>query len=232
MAWFGRPIRLMATLFAVALVGLAVAGSGHTVSGTRAVAGPIPSRTRAIGPQSGGSPMPLATPNVVPAAGGAPAPAPLEGATMPSPIRIDVASIDVSAALGKVGLNSDGTIQVPGDWNQPAWYVGSPPPGAVGPAVIVGHLDSYVAPAVFWNLHTLQPGAAIVITRSDGTRLTFTVTNVIEYQQSAFPTQTVYGQTADPELRLITCGGTYEIAHRSYDQNTVVFATLTSTGPG
>jgi Sortase domain len=232
MGWFDRQVRLTATLAAAVLVALAFAGSGRLAPEAPAAARPTASRAHPITPQPGGKPMPLATPDVVQGAGGVPAPAPEDGPAAAAPARIDIPFIGVSAGLGTVGLNSDGTIQVPGDWNQPAWFVGSPTPGAVGPAVIVGHLDSYVAPAVFWNLHRLQAGAAIVITRGDGSRLTFTVTNVIDYPQSAFPTQTVYGQTVDPELRLITCGGTYQIAQGRYDENTVVFATLTSTAAG
>ncbi|MGH7921747.1 MAG: class F sortase [Candidatus Dormibacteraceae bacterium] len=178
--------------------------------------------------------MPLATPNVVQAAGGvpAPAPAPVGGSAPSAPTQIEVPSIHVAAMLGTVGLNSDDTIQVPANWNQPAWYEWGPDPGALGPAVIVGHLDSYVAPAVFWNLHTLRPGAIVVITRADSSQLSFTVTQVLDYQQSDFPTQTVYGETVDPELRLITCGGIYEIGQGHYDEDTVVFATLSATRTG
>jgi hypothetical protein len=230
MGWFGRPVRMTATLVAALSVMLAVASSSHIVKQTRAVPELALSRTHRAAASPSGRPMPVTTPNVAQAAGGVPAPRPVDGSILPKPLWIYIASIDVSAALSTVGLNGDRTIQVPTDWNQPAWYTGSPTPGAVGPAVIVGHLDSYVAPAVFWNLHLLQRGAQIVITRSGGTRITFTVTMVIDYQQSAFPTQAVYGQTIDPELRLITCGGTYDIARGHYSENTVVFATLTTAG--
>ncbi|MDQ6773836.1 MAG: class F sortase [Candidatus Dormibacteraeota bacterium] len=176
----------------------------------------------------GGQAMGLATPDVratdqVLGPIGLPVPS---GATVGAPARLRIPALGLDAALGQVGLNGDGTIQVPGDWNQPAWYSGGPQPGAQGPAVIVGHLDSYTGPAVFWRLGQLQAGDAISVVRADGSAVTFRVRSVAAYERQSFPTAQVYGATPVPALRLITCAGKFDWTGRHYSQNVVVFAEL------
>ena len=129
-----------------------------------------------------------------------------------------------------LGLNADGTIAVPPlRRNAPAgWYRYLPTPGEVGPAVILGHVDTARdGPAVFYRLHELRPGDTVTVRRADGSTAVFTVRQVAEYPKSAFPAQTVYGSVDYPALRLITCGGSFDQTHRQYRTNVVVYATLT-----
>jgi hypothetical protein len=50
---------------------------------------------------------------------------------------------------------------------------------------------------------------------------------------AAFPTTAVYGPAYGPQLRLITCGGTFDRARRSYLSNVVVYAVaVASKRPG
>ena len=64
---------------------------------------------------------------------------------------------------------------------------------------------------------------------NDGSINTFSVTRIDEYPKSVFPTSLVYGTTTKPELRLITCSGTFDKSVHSYTDNTVVYATLLSS---
>jgi hypothetical protein len=64
----------------------------------------------------------------------------------------------------------------------------------------------------------------VYVRRADGTLAEFTVTTVSRYAKDSFPTEAVYGAVPDSELRLITCGGTFDYATRSYLSNTVVYA--------
>jgi len=169
--------------------------------------------------------MPLATPLLVPAdSGGGPPGVWAVAARVSPPVRVQIPAIRVDASLGQVGLQPDGTVAVPSDWNQPAWYMDGPAPGQQGPAVIVGHLDSNTGPAVFWRLATLKPGDAILIARQDGSQLNYRVTKVDEFTRAAFPTAEVYGPTPGSVLRLITCGGTFDWSTHKYRDNVVVFA--------
>ena len=105
------------------------------------------------------------------------------------------------------------------------WYTGSPRPGAVGSSVLAGHVDSKSGPGVFYWLSALRAGDRVYVSRADGTMAVFSVTKVQTYPKDEFPTAAVYGATPDPELRLITCGGTFDSASGHYLNNVVAYAT-------
>lgn len=142
------------------------------------------------------------------------------------PEFIDLPAIDKTSSLVQLGLNPDGSLEVPVDFGQAGWYSGGPAPGEKGPAVIAGHVDSYRGPAVFADLNKLKPGDSVRIARVDGTKVRFRVTRIDRYPKDYFPTDQVYGPTDKPELRLITCGGTFDASTGSYRDNTVVYAEL------
>ena len=116
-------------------------------------------------------------------------------------------------------------MQVPVSTAVAGWFTGSPRPGAVGSSIIVGHIDSKQRPGVFYRLPELRSGDDIFVKRADGTTAEFRVNEIQTYLKDHFPTQTVYGPTPDAELRLITCGGTFDPAIGSYLSNVVVYAT-------
>lgn len=145
---------------------------------------------------------------------------------VPAPVRLTIPSIGVDAALLRLDMNPDGTIQVPSDFNAPGWYGRGPAPGGEGAAVILGHLDSYTGPAVFWGLSSLRPGDLVRIRREDGSEVRFTIQRTQSYSVDSFPSFEVYGATSGPELRLITCAGTYSRSRGQYLSNVVAFAAL------
>ena len=140
------------------------------------------------------------------------------------PVALTIPSIGVQTSLVDLGLTSTGALQVPSSTAVAGWYTGSPRPGAVGSAVIAGHIDSRVGPGVFFRLSSLRPGDRVYVRRADGTLAVFRVTIVRQYPKDSFPTAAVYGPTPDSELRLITCGGTFDPQLGSYLSNTVVYA--------
>ena len=152
--------------------------------------------------------------------------APRQGSAQVSlPVALTIPSIGVQTSLIRLGLTASGALQVPPSTAVAGWYTGSPRPGAIGSAVIAGHVDSHVGPGVFFRLSSLRPGDPVYVRRADGTLAVFRVTAVREYDKDGFPTAAVYGPTPDAELRLITCGGTFDTQLRSYLSNTVVYAT-------
>ena len=154
---------------------------------------------------------------------------PLNGASAnhrtPPPVALIIPAIGVNARLVDLGLTSAGTVQVPTDPAMPGWYTGSPRPGAIGSAIVLGHIDSLSGPAVFFRLGRLRPGERVDVRRADGTLAMFRVDSVGWYPKSRFPTAAVYGPTPDPELRLISCGGVFDEQLKSYLSNVVVYAT-------
>jgi len=148
------------------------------------------------------------------------------------PVSVEIPSIGVKSNLLHLGLNADGTIQVPSiqtSSDEAAWYKYSATPGQIGSSVIEGHVDSYQGPAVFFRLGALRPGDTIDVTLADGITAIFRVTGVREYAKSRFPAKTIYGATDYAALRLITCGGVFDYATGHYLSSTVVFASLASS---
>lgn len=144
------------------------------------------------------------------------------------PIKITIPKINVQSSIVDLSLEKDGSLQVPKDTNKVGWYVYAPPPGEVGPAVMVGHKDSNFGKAIFYNLNQLQIGDTIQVERSDGATIVFAVEGKEEYSQNNFPTQKVYGAIDYPGLRLITCSGKFQRGLGRYSHNLVVYARIIS----
>jgi hypothetical protein len=150
------------------------------------------------------------------------------------PVSVDIPAIGVNSKLLRLGVNSDGMIQVPSLYMRPseaAWYKYSATPGQIGASVIEGHVDSYQGPAVFFRLGALRPGDRVDVTLADGITAVFRVTGVRQYAKSNFPAKTIYGATDYAALRLITCGGAFDHVTGSYLSSIIVFASLTSSRP-
>jgi Sortase domain len=175
----------------------------------------------------------------------APAPTPPVSASVPAsvpagvaaplarsaPVRVQIPAIGVDSALMQLGLQVDGSLQVPPSGFPAGWYTGAPTPGELGPAILAGHVDWGGQPGVFYHLRDLQPEAEITVTRQDGSATVFRVTQVKQYPKDEFPTDVVYGDLDHPGLRLITCGGSFDRETRNYDDNIIAFADLIATHP-
>ncbi len=218
-----RP-RVAAVLLCASIVLTGCGGAHDSAAPSRSA----PATTATRGPAAAATPGPAsgapATPQNQPAS--VPAPSSTASAVPDAlrPARITIPSIGVDSALVDLGIAGDGTIQVPTDVQQAGWLGTSPAPGQRGPAVIAGHVDSKTGPAVFFKLRTLAVGASIIVTRRDGSQVTFTVDGSQNFAKTGFPTQATYGPVPGPALRLITCGGDYVKSAGGYQDNLVVFA--------
>src|SRR5579863_10447322 len=147
------------------------------------------------------------------------------------PVFLRIPAIGVAVSLSTLGLNPDGTVQVPTDFAQPGWYRLGPSPGQIGSAVILGHVDSYHGPAVFFQLRSLHTGDAVEVTLANGVVAHFAVTTVAMYPKAQFPSQQVYASHGYAALQLVTCGGQFDRASGHYLSNIVAYATLVGTTP-
>jgi sortase family protein len=146
--------------------------------------------------------------------------------TVALPVRLRIPAIRVDTPLLRLGLDKRGEVAAPVPWQKAGWYAGSVRPGLGGPAVVLGHYDSTSGPAVFYRLGDLRPGDAVEITRADGSRVTFRVAGKQQVAKSQFPTDLVYGPTLEPSLRLVTCGGSFNLKSHHYRDNIIVSAVL------
>jgi Sortase domain len=151
-------------------------------------------------------------------------PWPAAAGQVAAPVGLTIPAIGVRTRLIRLGLTRAGALQVPGSFHVAGWYDRSPRPGATGSAIIAGHIDSVAGPGVFFRLGRLRPGERVYVRRADGSLAVFRVTSVRLYRKDRFPTAVVYGPAAGPQLRLITCGGTFDPAAHSYLSNVVVYA--------
>ncbi|MCT2277790.1 class F sortase [Micromonospora chalcea] len=195
----------------LALIGASAAGVGMT----RGIPSPPPS------PAADAAPPPIGSePTTALARAGL-------AAAAPTTITID--RIGVRAQILALGVNNDGTVQVPplDKARDAGWYRWGPTPGQKGNAVITGHVDSAESgPAVFFRLGELRPGDRITISRAGGSAAVFRVDGVKSYPKAAFPTGLVYGPSDTAALRVITCGGTFDRKTGSYSDNVIAFGTL------
>jgi Sortase domain len=213
-----------------AAVGAALAVAGVTALAIGLHAQEEPPRPPAAVPASVAADTPAAVPGS--AGGGARPGRSTTGPTLPAaePVRLEIPSIGLSTAVHPLGLNPGHIVQVPplsaDSWA--GWYRYSPTPGQLGPSIVLGHVDSArYGPGVFYRLGALRPHQTVTVTRSDGSVAVFTVDRVAEYPKDRFPVLQVYGNTDHAALRLITCGGRFDVSAHSYQDNIVAFASLT-----
>ena len=148
-----------------------------------------------------------------------------------TPVELTVPAISLTVSLSTLGLNADGTVQVPTDVQQPGWFRLGPTPGQIGSAVILGHVDSSAGPGVFFKLPSLVAGDLVNVGLADGVTAEFKVTSVATYLKANFPAQSVYASNGSSALQLVTCGGTFDSATGHYLSNIVVYTSLVALVP-
>ncbi|WP_204052509.1 class F sortase [Microbispora siamensis] len=145
------------------------------------------------------------------------------------PRSLDIPKIGVHVTLGRLGLNPDGTVQVPpADHPEEAgWYAHGATPGERGAAVILGHVDGAGRKGVFYDLGRMRPGDIVKVGRADGSVARFEVESVERVPKKRFPTRRVYGPLDHAGLRLVTCGGVFDRRSGHYTDNVILYARLT-----
>jgi sortase (surface protein transpeptidase) len=145
-----------------------------------------------------------------------------------APTRIVIPAIGVNAPVKGLDLNTDGTVQVPPltNHNLAGWFDRSVTPGAEGTSVILGHVDDYTGPSVFYNIKNLSRGDVIDVVRASGSTAVFSVDGVQKATKTNFPSSDVYDNVPYPALRLVTCGGPFDAKTGEYLDSIVVYAHL------
>ncbi|MDD7968723.1 class F sortase [Actinomycetospora lemnae] len=143
-----------------------------------------------------------------------------------NPTKVTVPSISAESSLVPTGLQENGSLEVP-PVDQPmqaSWFDQSPTPGEMGPSIILGHVNGGGQPGIFNKLDEVVAGAQVFVDRADGQRAVFEVSRVETIPKDSFPTDAVYNDTANPQLRLITCGGSFDRNSGHYLANVIVYA--------
>ncbi|MFF3736985.1 class F sortase [Streptomyces sp. NPDC002134] len=176
------------------------------------------------------SPPPYAPPPVrVSAAPTAPVGSPT-GKRLPRsrPVRLLIPKIGVDAPFTDLRIGPSGHLEAPppNDTNLVGWHVDGASPGEAGTAIIAGHVDTKTSPAVFAGLSELTEGDVFQVKRADGRKASFVVDDTQTFEKDDFPSERVYADTPQAQVRLITCAGDYDRAAKDYTANLVVFGHL------
>ncbi len=220
------PTRALAGVLAGGLAAGLLAGctsdsppsTAATVSS--APARPAPAGTDAPGPGPTGTAAP-APPGIPVRDATAPAPTPA-----PAPVRLAVPSQDIDMAVVPVGVEDDGSMQIPADADEAGWYRYGPAPGDdEGNALLAAHVDSrQTGIGPFAALRDVEVGAEVRVTTADGTTHEYRVTRVEKIAKDQAPLDLWFARTGPPLLRLVTCGGAWHADVGHYADNVVVTA--------
>jgi LPXTG-site transpeptidase (sortase) family protein len=142
------------------------------------------------------------------------------------PWAVRIPAIGVFAHIIPLGVNRDGTVAVPSlaDVQEVGWYKYGAVPGQPGPTILLGHVDTYVGPAVFYRLYLLHRGDRIYV-RAGGPMVTYQISSLRQVSKQAFPSG-IYNPGGPPTLYLITCAGDFNYVTRHYDDNIIITARL------
>ena len=137
-----------------------------------------------------------------------------------APTALTIGDLDISQEVLPVGLNDDGSMEVP-DVSDIGWYLHGATSGRPGATVLVAHVWWDDTPGPFRRLGTLEPGARIEV---DGdTAHDYVVVERTMYDKDSLPAD-LWRNSGPETLVLITCGGTFNKNTRRYEQNIVVYA--------
>jgi LPXTG-site transpeptidase (sortase) family protein len=133
------------------------------------------------------------------------------------PKKISLPTMGVEGYIQKVGTDQRNEVGVPSNIHLAGWFNKSSLPGKQGLSIIDGHVDGISKPGIFKELGSLSNGKTFTIEFGDGSKTTFRVTGKTKINQEDAPS-VLFSQdpTVKSQLNLITCGGTYDRAHRHY----------------
>lgn len=140
------------------------------------------------------------------------------------PVRIKIPTIDIDATVDHVGIDPDGSMDVPSGPESVAWFNLGPRPGEIGSAVINGHSGWKNGTAtVFDDLYKLKKGDKIYVEDGKGITTIFVVRERRKYDPAA-DTGRVFGSSdGKSHLNLITCAGIWNDADKTHSERLVVF---------
>ena len=106
------------------------------------------------------------------------------------------------------------------------WYRFGPAPGASsGSAVLSGHVDSaQQGLGAFSRLGELHAGDNVTVTDTAGRQLSYRVVGKEAFDKKTVPLAELFSRSGAARLTLITCGGAFDAAAKSYVDNIVVTA--------
>jgi sortase A len=145
------------------------------------------------------------------------------------PKYISIPAIGISnTRIIRLGILANGQIATPDNIFDTGWYDGSAKPGQAGAMFIYGHVSSWTADGIFYNLKKLKPGDDITITRGDNQIFTYQVVTSKIYPYMNVDMSAVLSPVnpSIPGLNLMTCTGQVISGTSEFNERLVVFTSL------
>jgi len=139
------------------------------------------------------------------------------------PARLRISSIDVDVDVVPVGVDGAGNMQVPSS-SVAGWYRFGPRPGEPGSSVLAAHVDYDGHPGPFFRLGDVAIGDRVEIVGPGDDLRTFSITEVAQVPKEGLAASGAFDRTGKDRLALVTCGGDFDRARRSYEDNIVAWA--------
>ena len=141
------------------------------------------------------------------------------------PLSIQLPTIKTEGFIQQVGVDKDNQMVVPNNVHMAGWYTKSVLPGADGLSILDGHVHGLYAKGIFYDIGKLKSGDAFTVTFGDKSVKNFKVkkvqtVTVKEADTALYVRDTSIGR----QLNLITCGGNFNKADRTYDARIIVVA--------
>ncbi len=213
------PTAFAAVLAAVGLV-IAPAGGVPTLAGPSDTDVPDAVATAAFAEDD---PTPAVTPSsTVPVRSGLLEAQP-DAAVTARPVEVKLPSIGVHSDVVSVGVDDDQLLEVPSA-TETGWYRHGSSPGDAGATVLAAHVDFAGVPGVFFELSSVEPGTTVLVATSDGKTHRYVVEGVVLHDKAALPAEQLFRTDGPEVLHLITCGGVFDAAARTYLGNVVLTA--------
>jgi len=127
------------------------------------------------------------------------------------PSRIAIPRLGADAVVEAVGAATNGELLVPSEARRVVWFQDGP-------------VDYDGVEGVFARLKTLQPGDQISVTDQAGATRPFQVVARQAVRKDQLAVAELTRAQGSPRLALVTCGGDFDRAQRSYVDNVVVWA--------
>lgn len=142
------------------------------------------------------------------------------------PQRLTSADLQIDMAVVPVGVQNDGSMEIPADPAVAGWYRFGPAPGdASGTTVLAAHVDSRVyGVGPLARLREAQPGQTLQVTDAAGAVSGYTVESVTYIPRAELPVDQLFDRGGARSLVLITCGGQFDEQTRTYSDNVVLVA--------
>lgn len=149
-----------------------------------------------------------------------------QGSNAGAPVRLLVPRLHIRVAPVATGLAADNhSLDLPPSARTVVWWAyGATPGSGSGTVLLGGHISWAGQVGALGRIGGLRRGDQITVVRQDGRSVRYAVVARRTVAKASLADLGLFRMTGAPRLVLVTCGGRYDAARHSYEDNVVVQA--------